>query len=181
MRLCSQVFNGYAVENGSPNALLALAEWRATTAGKHLATARAGDSRATIRMRVVRFWSLVIPPFRDVRVAFSSRTVPQGSQVTQKFLPLKIASLATLAALLVAVASVFFFCFARPPLIPQGEKRKMFLTPENFYKKFLRRQKSHPAMKPSGCVKCSYCCDFKYSSNCPRMVCRRLLTALWVL
>ena len=24
MRLCSQVFNGYAVENGSPNALLAL-------------------------------------------------------------------------------------------------------------------------------------------------------------
>lgn len=128
MRLCSQVFNGYAVENGSPNALLALLK-----AGKHLATAVAGDSRATIRMRVVRFWSLVVPPFLGVRVAFSSRTVPQGSQVTQKFLPLKIASLATLAALLVAVASVFFFCFARPPLIPQGEKRKMFLTPENFF------------------------------------------------
>ena len=59
----------------------------------------------------------------------------------------------------------FFFCFARPPLIPQGEKQKMFLTVENFYKNILRRQKSHPAMKPSGCVKYSYCCDFRYSSN----------------
>lgn len=181
MRLCFQVFNGYAVENGSPNALLALAEWRATTAGKHLATARAGDSRATIRMRVVRFWSLVVSPFHGVRVAFSSRIVPQGSQVTQKFLPLKNASLATLAALLVAVASVFFFCFARPPLIPQGENRKMFLTAKNFYKNILERQKSHPAVKPSGCTMCSYCCVFRYPSNCPRMVCRRLLTALWVL
>ena len=37
-----QVFNGYAVENGSPNALLALSEWRATTAGKHLATVGKG-------------------------------------------------------------------------------------------------------------------------------------------
>ena len=142
--------------------------------------AKAGDSRATIRMRVVLFWSLVVSPFHGVRVAFSSRTVPQGSQVTQKFLPLKFASLATLAALPVAVASAFF-CFARPPLIPQGENRKMFLTAKKFYKNILGRQKSHPAMKPGGCTICTYCCVLMYSSNCPRMVCRRLLTALCVL
>lgn len=93
------------------------------------------------------FWSLVVSPFHGVRVAFSSRTVPQGSQVTQKFLPLKIASLAILAALLVAVASVFFFCFARPPLFPQSENRKMFLTTKKFYKNILERQKSHPAIE----------------------------------
>ena len=75
----------------------------------------------------------------------------------------------------------FFFCFARPPLIPQGENRKMFLTAKKFYKNILERQKSHPAMKPSGCTICSYCCVLMYSSNCPRMVCRRLLMALWVL
>ena len=46
--------------------------------------------------------------------AFSSRTVPQGSQVTQKFLPLKIASL---AALLVAVASVFFLLLCTPSIV----------------------------------------------------------------
>ena len=149
-------------------------------AGKHLATARAGDSRATIRMRVVLFWSLVVSPFHGVRVAFSSRTVPQGSQVTQFLAAGMFASLATLAALPVAVASVFF-CFARPPLIPQGENRKMFLTAKKFYKNILGRQKSHPAMKPGGCTICTYCCVFRYSSNCPRMVCRRLLTALWVL
>ena len=97
MRLAPAAFGG-----GSPNALLALLK-----AGKHLATARAGDSRATIRMRVVLFWSLVVSPFLGVRVAFSSRTVPQGSQVTQTFLPLKFVSLATLAALHVAAASVF--------------------------------------------------------------------------
>ena len=102
MRLTPAAFGG-----GSPNALLALSGRRAATAGKHLATAKAGDSRATIRMRVVRFWSLVVSPFLGVRGAFSSRTVPQGSQVTQKFLPLKIASLATLAALPIAVACVF--------------------------------------------------------------------------
>ncbi len=121
----------------------------------------------------MRFWSLVVSPFHGVRVAFSSRTVPQGSQVTQKFLPLKIASLAILAALLVAVASVFFFCFARPPLFPQGENRKMFLTAKKFYKNILERQKSHPAIKPSGCVRYSYCCVLMYSSNCPRRVTRR--------
>lgn len=75
----------------------------------------------------------------------------------------------------------FFICFARPPLIPQGENPKMFLTAENFYKNIWGRQKSHPAMKPSGCVGYSYCCVLMYSSNCPRMACRRLLTALWVL
>ena len=91
------------------------------------------------------------------------------------------ASLATLAALPVAVASAFSFCFARPPLIPQGENRKMFLTAENFYKNILERQKSHPVVKPSGCTICTYCCVFRYPSNCPRMVCRRLLTALCVL
>jgi len=41
----------------------------------------------------------------------------------------------------------FFFCFARPPLFPQGENRKMFLTAENFYKNILGRQKSHPAIE----------------------------------
>lgn len=41
----------------------------------------------------------------------------------------------------------FFFCFARPPLIPQGENPKMFLTAENFYKNILERQKSHPAIE----------------------------------
>ena len=123
MRLAPAAFGG-----GSPNALLALLK-----AGKHLATARAGDSRATIRMRVVLFWSLVVSPFLGVRVAFSSRTVPQGPQVTQFLAAGIFASLAPLAALPVAVASAFSFCFARPPLIPQGEKRKMFLTPENFF------------------------------------------------
>ena len=41
----------------------------------------------------------------------------------------------------------FFFCFARPPLFPQGENRKMFLAAENFYKNILERQKSHPAIE----------------------------------
>lgn len=62
----------------------------------------------------------------------------------------------------------FFFCFARPPLIPQGENPKMFLTAENFYKNILERQKSHPVVKLSGCTMCSYCCVLMYSSNCPR-------------
>ena len=75
----------------------------------------------------------------------------------------------------------FSFCFARPPLILQGENRKMFLTAKKFYKNILERQKSHPVVKPSGCTMCSYCCVLMYSSNRPRMVCRRLLTALCVL
>jgi len=67
----------------------------------------------------------------------------------------------------------FFFCFARPPLIPQGEKRKMFLTAKKFYKNILGRPKSLPVVKPSGCTMCSYCCVLMYSSNCPRRVTRR--------
>ena len=108
-----------------------------------------------------------------MRVAFSSRTVPQGSQVTQFLAAGMFASLATLASLPVAVASVFFFCFARPPLIPQGENPKMFLMAKKFYKNILERQKSHPVVKPSDCTMCSYCCVLMYSSNCPRRVTRR--------
>ena len=120
MRLAPAAFGG-----GSPNALLAL-----LNAGKHLATAKAGNSVLQAGCVLCDFghWSFH----------------PEQCRVC------------------------FFFCFARPPLFPQGENRKMFLTAENFYKNILGRQKSHPVVKLSGCTMCSYCCVLMYSSNCPR-------------
>lgn len=99
MRLAPAAFGG-----GSPNALLAL-----LNAGKHLATAKAGNSVLQAGCVLCGFGHWCFHP-EPCRVCFS-------------------------------------FCFARPPLIPQGENPKMFLTAENFYKNILGRQKSHPAIE----------------------------------
>lgn len=99
MRLAPAAFGG-----GSPNALLALLK-----AGKHLATAKAGNSVLQAGCVLCDFGHWCFHP-EQCRVCF-------------------------------------FFCFARPPLFPQSENRKMFLTAKKFYKNILERQKSHPAIE----------------------------------